>query len=150
MVMAREPVRVLASFNEVVTPTRDEAGYDDLLRVAAACSEAGAPLLAVDANELAADAEATLRRMCAFAGIGWDEGMLSWPTGGRPEDGVWADDWYGSVHASSGLERKAGHKPPRAALPTALEPLAGELLPLYKELQRMAAPDEDRYDGRIC
>ena len=48
------------------------------------------------------------------------------------------------------MHSKAGHKPPRAALPTALEPLAGELLPLYKELQRMAAADEDRYDGRIC
>jgi hypothetical protein len=30
--------------------------------------------------------------------------MLSWPSGPRPSDGVWAPHWYATVWASTGFE----------------------------------------------
>jgi hypothetical protein len=32
--------------------------------------------------------------------------MLSWPSGPRPSDGVWAPHWYSSVWASTGFEAR--------------------------------------------
>ena len=116
VVMARDPERVLGSFAEVVTPDMAETGYPELLQIVQELDEARAPLLCVDANELAADAERTLRRMCAFSGIGWDEGMLSWDAGGRPEDGVWAPYWCESARTPARSNRRGAMLPARDAL----------------------------------
>ena len=32
--------------------------------------------------------------------------MLSWPSGGIPEDGPWAKYWYKNVHSSSGFAKQ--------------------------------------------
>lgn len=113
VVMARDPERVLGSFAEVVTPDMAETGYPELLQIVHELDEARAPLLCVDANELAADAERTLRRMCAFSDIGWDEGMLSWDAGGRPEDGVWAPYWCESARTPARSHRRGAMLPAR-------------------------------------
>ena len=33
----------------------------------------------------------------------YDDAMLSWPAGPKPEDGVWAEHWYASAHRSTGF-----------------------------------------------
>jgi hypothetical protein len=33
----------------------------------------------------------------------FDEAMLAWKPGPRPEDGVWAPHWYASVYESTGF-----------------------------------------------
>ena len=38
--------------------------------------------------------------------------MLHWPAGRHPEDGVWAEHWYGRVEASTGFEGEDDPEPP--------------------------------------
>lgn len=39
----------------------------------------------------------TLGLLCDAFGVPMREEMLSWPTGYRPTDGIWAPHWYGEV-----------------------------------------------------
>jgi hypothetical protein len=57
--------------------------------------------------------------------------MLSWPSGARASDGVWAEYWYAAVRASTGF---ASYRPRAETLPTHLEPLAQQALPYYETL----------------
>jgi hypothetical protein len=58
-----------------------------------------------------ADPEAALKALCAALGLPWDPAMLSWPSGRRPSDGVWAPHWYGRVEASTGFEPPTSTSP---------------------------------------
>jgi hypothetical protein len=55
----------------------------------------------VDANDVLANPEAVLSKLCAALGIPWDPAMLSWAPGRRATDGPWALHWYAAVEAST-------------------------------------------------
>ncbi|MGK0331571.1 MAG: hypothetical protein ACI89G_001645, partial [Minisyncoccia bacterium] len=59
--------------------------------------------------------------------------MLTWPSGRRGSDGVWARHWYSTVEASTSF----GPPPtdPPAALPPHLAPIADEAVAIYQELR---------------
>ena len=40
-----------------------------------------------------------------WIGIPWDEAMLSWPKGPKPEDGIWAKHWYTRLHRTTASVR---------------------------------------------
>lgn len=111
--LIRDPALVAASYEA----KRERATLEDLgLRRQVELFEAEADRLGkappvVDARDIAADPERTLSALCAALGIPFDRAMLSWEAGPRPEDGVWAAHWYGSVIASTGFS------PPRAEAP---------------------------------
>jgi hypothetical protein len=48
--------------------------------------------------------EQMLRTLCMALGIPWDVGMLRWPEGPKPFDGVWAPWWYKTAHKSTGVQ----------------------------------------------
>ncbi len=56
-----------------------------------------------DSNEILADPQGQLSRLCAAIDIEWDEAMLSWPKGSHPADGIWGAHWYGAVNSSTGF-----------------------------------------------
>src|SRR6185437_14004093 len=80
----------------------------------------------IDAADIAARPRESLQALCAALGIGFDEAMLSWPAGPRPEDGVWAKHWYARVWASTGFTAAPGQAADDgpAPLPAELEDLA--------------------------
>jgi len=86
----------------------------------------------VDAADLLAAPEATLRALCAALGVSFSERMLSWPPGPRPTDGVWAKHWYQRVEASTGFERAEVAELPR--LSGRLAELDARCRPLYERL----------------
>jgi hypothetical protein len=57
----------------------------------------------IDANDVLADSEAVLSKLCDALGIAWDPAMLSWAPGRRDTDGPWAPHWYGEVEKSTGF-----------------------------------------------
>ena len=57
----------------------------------------------VEANDVLANPEAVLSKLCATVGIAWEPAMLGWAPGRRPTDGPWAPHWYGVVEASTGF-----------------------------------------------
>lgn len=46
----------------------------------------------------------TLEKLCIALGVPFDDTMLSWPTGYRDSDGVWASHWYNRVIESTGFK----------------------------------------------
>lgn len=113
VVLIRHPARVVASYArkmEVLSPEvmgfpQQEALWRQL------CTLRGAAPVVVDADNILADPEGGLRRLCAAIGLAWDSAMLSWPPGPRPEDGAWAPHWYDAVWRSTGFGNPPGPLP---------------------------------------
>jgi hypothetical protein len=85
----------------------------------------------VDANDVLANPEAVLLRLCAALGIPWDPAMLSWAPGRRDTDGPWAPHWYAAVEASTGFG------PPEygpVELPLDARDIADQCRPYYEQL----------------
>jgi hypothetical protein len=57
----------------------------------------------IDANDVLANPEIVLPKLCAALGIPWDRHMLAWAPGRRDTDGPWAPHWYAAVEASTGF-----------------------------------------------
>jgi hypothetical protein len=57
----------------------------------------------IDANDVLADPEGVLSKLCEALRIAWDPAMLSWSPGRRDSDGPWAPHWYGAVEKSTGF-----------------------------------------------
>ena len=87
----------------------------------------------VEAQDVLADPRGVLSALCAAVGIAFDPAMLSWTSGRRATDGVWAPVWYQAV------EQSTGFAPPRSeagfdGLPDRLKPLAVAARPIYDRL----------------
>ena len=85
----------------------------------------------IDANDVLANPEAVLSKLCGALGIPWDEAMLSWAPGRRNTDGVWASHWYNAVENSTGFgapDTEAVELPPEARR------LAERCRPYYERL----------------
>jgi len=135
--LIRSPERVAASF----AAKWEAAELEDIGFVQQAelfdrvADRMGAAPPVIDAEDVRADPEGALRRLCAALGLGFDKGMLGWPPGPRPSDGVWAAHWYRSVEASTGFS-PAG--PPPQQLTGRLAALAAAARPAYERLKRHA------------
>jgi hypothetical protein len=87
----------------------------------------------IDADDILTQPRAMIEKLCAACGIAFDEAMLSWPSGPKPFDGVWAPHWYNAVWQSTGFERPA--QPP-ARLHGGLRAIADAAQPYYERLSR--------------
>jgi hypothetical protein len=130
--LIRAPERVVASYvakREAVTP--EDLGFSRQAELFDRVAQrAGSAPPVVDAEAVRADPEGVLRRLCAALDLPFDPGMLAWPAGPRPSDGVWAAHWYAAVNASTGFA------PPEPAPP----PLAGPMRAIAED----ARPDYER------
>jgi len=131
--LIREPERMIASYLR----KREAAAFEDFgLERQALFFEREADRLGhapavVEANDVLADPEGVLSRLCAALGITWDPAMLSWAPGRRETDGPWAQHWYGAV------ERSTGFGPPETDpvdLPGDARRLADRCRPYYERL----------------
>jgi hypothetical protein len=103
--LIREPERMIASYLR----KREAARFEDFgLEKQAEFFEREADRLGhappvIDANDVLANPEAVLSKLCGALNIPWDPAMLSWDPGRRDTDGVWAGHWYGAVERSTGF-----------------------------------------------
>jgi hypothetical protein len=88
----------------------------------------------LDSRELLLDPPGVLRQLCEHIGLPFDEAMLSWEPGARPEDGVWAPHWYHAVHKSTGFAPYT----PKPGFPDRLLPLLEVCAPWYEKLYEHA------------
>lgn len=127
-ILLRAPEPVVASYTEqVATPTVEGLGYAMQARLVDRELERGRTPVVLETDRLLADPAGVLERACGLLGLAFDEAMLSWPAGPKPEDGVWAPHWYARTHASTGFgspRRRAVELPPaHAAVAAACRPL---------------------------
>lgn len=125
--LIRDPRQLLASYARVRgEPTLADLGLAQQLEIFRLY---GGPV--VDAGDILRQPREMLEALCAALGVPFDPVMLSWPSGPRPTDGVWARYWYDGVEASTGF---GPYREPVPELPPALEPLAEQCRPFYDEM----------------
>lgn len=131
--LIREPARMIASYLK----KRETARFDDFgLEKQAEFFDREADRLGhappvIDANDVLADPEAVLSKLCRALDIQWDPAMLSWEPGRRATDGVWATHWYNAVEKSTGFGEPETQP---VELPAEAQRLADRIRPYYERL----------------
>jgi hypothetical protein len=133
--LVRDPREMLPSLTvQLPDATLTDTGLQQQWQLFSELSTHGQRPAVLDSRELLLDPEHILRALCAHLELQFDVGMLSWETGGRPEDGVWAPHWYHAVHRSTGFA------PYRAkpGFPEHLQTLLDACSPYYEKLYAQA------------
>jgi len=136
VLLIRAPTEMLPSLaKQLPSPTMRDTGLREQAVILDSILARKEEPIVLDARELLLDPPGVLRRTCARLGIPFEETMLSWPAGPKPEDGVWAKYWYHNVHASTGFTPVGPREDP---FPAHLKPLLKECLPIYERLRNYA------------
>ena len=88
----------------------------------------------LDSRELLQSPGSVIQKLCEHLQIGFDDAMLTWKPGGRPEDGVWAEHWYHAVHKSTGFAPYES----KPEFPDRLQELVNDCKPWYEKLYKHA------------
>ncbi len=110
--LIRHPARVIASYvAKRESPTLDEIGFRQQFELFDHAKALGQTPIVVDSADIRTDPPQMLSALCEVLGLPFETGMLHWPMGGHPSDGVWAPHWYGAVHNSTGFAAAEGPLP---------------------------------------
>ncbi|CAF0926341.1 unnamed protein product [Rotaria sp. Silwood1] len=90
--------------------------------------------IVVDGNEIRKDPQSVLTQMCDRLDLPFTDKMLSWPTGLKSCDGVWAKFWYSDLHSTTGFRPPSGIKITENDIPMEHIPFYREVLPYYQKL----------------
>ncbi len=132
VLLIRDPVEMLPSLaKNIPAPTLRDTGLKMQVDLLQELRSLGQSPPVLDAKRLLLDPRAALSALCQQLSIPFDEAMLSWPAGPRPEDGPWAKHWYQNLHRSTGFAR---YQPKTDPFPDRLQPLLAECQPLYAVL----------------
>ncbi|MEZ4864084.1 MAG: hypothetical protein R3C14_22395 [Caldilineaceae bacterium] len=136
VLLIRDPVQMLPSLAQNLTlPILRDTGLAVQSALYAELQALGQQPPVIDAKALLRKPRQVLSQLCAQLGIPFDEAMLTWPAGARPEDGIWAKYWYHSLHQSTGFEPYRAKETP---FPPRLLPLLAECKPHYELLVQNA------------
>lgn len=131
--LIREPERMIASYLR----KREAAAFENFGMDRQAeffereADRLGHAPAVIDANDVLADPQRLLSKLCSAVGIPWDPAMLSWAPGRRDTDGPWAPHWYRAVESSTGFG------PPETypvELPPEAQAIADRCRPYYEQL----------------
>ena len=140
VMLTRHPRDMLPSYAEQVSkPTLRDVGYKMHLDLVQYLQSLGQEPAVLDSEATLNNPRVVLEKLCERIGIGFDDAMLSWPAGARPEDGIWAEYWYESVHRSTGFQP---YRPKTEPFPEHLKPLFDECMPYYVALAKEAITAE--------
>lgn len=132
VLLTREPHDMLTSWQvQMPDSTIADTGYPELLQILDILLDAGQEPIVIETSRLLGDPVGILGGVCERIGIDFDEAMLSWPAGPKPEDGVWAPHWYDGVWGSTGWKP---HKPKDVELLPQLEAALEEANAAYNRL----------------
>lgn len=132
VLLVRAPEPVVASYTEQAgRATVDWLGYTVQVELLERALARGQRPIVLETTRLLADPPGVLRRACELLGLPFDEAMLSWEAGPKPEDGVWGQYWYERTHASTGFDRPRQRDPDLTDEQAAV---AGAARPLYEQL----------------
>jgi hypothetical protein len=132
VILTRNPKEMLPSFDKVIAnPNMSDVGYALHIKLLDYFERHQIPFTVLDSKKVLLNPQDTLRKVCDFIDIPFDENMLSWQPQKRKEDGVWAKYWYDSVHKSRGFIK---YEAKNIIFPEHLNALLNECLPYYEEL----------------
>jgi hypothetical protein len=134
VLLIRDPVEVVASYvraRQACEPDDIGLPHQGWLLELWDKDRLEVPIL--DAADFLRAPEPYLRWLCDWLEIPFTARMLSWPSGPRASDGVWAPHWYASVWASTGFEPS---RPRVASLSGHDAAVAEACRPIYEALRR--------------
>lgn len=136
VLLTRDPVDMLPSFaKRIQNLSLGDVGYKAHIELLDKLRFIGQDPPVLDSNQVLLNPEKVLGELCARIGIPFQEAMLSWEAGARPEDGSWAKYWYKTLHQSTGFEKPMQKS---ESFPEALKPLLEECQPYYEQLSAIA------------
>ena len=136
ILLIREPSLVIRSHAKNVPDLKvSDIGLDVQNSLLNRIIESGAVPVVVDSTNLLMNPKAILKELCQHLGIAFDTSMLSWESGPKPEDGVWARHWYKNTHESSAFSNKESSRDP---MPEKFLPVLEEATVLYDNLKKYA------------
>ncbi len=136
VLLIRDPVQMLPSLAQnLPLPTLRDTGLAIQSELYQQLLDLGQQPPVLDSKQLLLDPPAVLQQLCRQIGIPFDDQMLQWQAGARPEDGIWAKYWYRSVHQSTGFDPYQTKTEP---FPPKLLPLLAACYPHYQQLAAVA------------
>lgn len=132
ILLTRDPIDMLTSLQvQLPDASLDDTGLPEMIEILDTVLAAGEEPVVVESKLLLADPAGVLEQLCSRLGLDFEPAMLSWPSGPKPEDGVWAPYWYDSVRRSTGWQP---WEPKHVELHASVEPVVAEAVPLYERL----------------
>lgn len=134
--LIRQPEKLINSFSKVIDkPTLKDIGLKDEFDLYQYLRSEGKTPLVLDSGDLLKDPKSILTKLCDALEIPFSNAMLSWSSGPRSIDGVWAPHWYANVHKSTGFTRQ---KTSNEKMKEKYQDLLDEALPYYLALYKEA------------
>jgi hypothetical protein len=128
----RDPAPVIASLGRFWPDfTPEETGYEQQHRLFELALENGEEPAVVDAADLTADPEGTIRVYCEKLGVPFMPESLSWEPGDVPGWEMWTE-WHEEAQESTGI--KSQPLEDDTEVPAGLEGVYERCLPFYEEL----------------
>jgi Sulfotransferase domain len=128
----RDPKQIISSYAQVRPDVNmQDIGIEKQWQLFQQLTANNQHCVVLDSNEILKAPEKVLTELCTAIDIPFYSAMLHWPTGPKPEDGVWAKYWYDNVHKSTGFEKQVTSS---RTLPEYLEPLYTESKKYYDQL----------------
>ncbi|WP_420631765.1 sulfotransferase family protein [Candidatus Leptofilum sp.] len=136
IILTRDPYDMLPSYaKQVKQPALHDVGYALHLDLLDYLHSIGQNPPVLDSKQTLLNPRGVLSQLCDQIGIPFDEAMLSWPAGARPEDGSWAKYWYHTLHRSTGFQPYSRKE---ETFPEELRSLLAECQPYYEKLSDLA------------
>ena len=132
VILTRDPKDMLRSIvHQIPNPEMQDVGYATHLELLEYLRGIGQQPMVIDSKEVLMNPRKKLTEICDFLSLTFDEHMLNWQAGPRPEDGIWAKYWYHNVHKSTGFQP---YKPKEGEFPKELMGLLEECQECYLRL----------------
>lgn len=136
ILLTREPEKVILSLSKnIPDPILRDTGYEVQSKLIDEIIKMGQQPIVLESKQLLLNPPAVLEKLCQQIGIPFDDAMLSWPSGPKPEDGIWAKHWYHNAHQSTGF---ASYQEKTVSFPDHLKSLLEECQPHYEKLLEYA------------
>ena len=112
IIYIRRPEQIAHSFKQIIPEaTEEDLGYTKQFELFIKLKNDKTQPVIFDSAYLQFEPERALKSLCKALSISFDTKMLTWKTGGIPEDGIWADIWYQKVHQTTGFEKRITQLP---------------------------------------
>lgn len=105
ILLTRDPHDMLTSLQvQLPDATLNDTGFPEMIEILGTLLAVGQQPIVIDTKALLARPTDVLGQVCERLELRFEDAMLTWPAGPKPEDGVWAPHWYDSVHRSTGWQ----------------------------------------------
>ncbi|MBA4016096.1 MAG: sulfotransferase family protein [Pirellula sp.] len=137
--LIRSPDEVLRSYlKKNYEPTALDLGFPQQAEIYDYVkARTGRTPIVIDARDVLERPRETLGLLCDALGVPMREEMLSWPTGYRPTDGIWAPHWYGEVVNTTGFGKPRNEPANEDTVPSNFFDVLRECDAIYARLRKV-------------